>query len=70
VLRGELTVIWDLAAAINVGSWPVIMVLELGQVWDPGEDDGFWSRGIISSLCPFPAGGSMPVFRSRCLLER
>jgi len=31
VPRGELTVIWDLAAAINMGSWRGIMVLVLGQ---------------------------------------
>jgi hypothetical protein len=31
VPRGELAVIWDLAAAINAGSWRGIMVLELGQ---------------------------------------
>jgi hypothetical protein len=31
VPRGELAVIWDLAAAINVGSWRGITVLEIGQ---------------------------------------
>jgi hypothetical protein len=31
VPREELAVIWDLAVAINVGSWRGIMVLELGQ---------------------------------------
>jgi hypothetical protein len=41
---GELAVIWDLADAINVCSWRVIMVLELGQAWDPGEDDGSEAR--------------------------
>jgi hypothetical protein len=28
---GELAVIWELATAINAGSWRGIMVLELGQ---------------------------------------
>jgi hypothetical protein len=41
VPRGELAIIWDPAVAINVGLVAVIMVLELGQAWDPGEDDGF-----------------------------
>jgi len=31
VPRGELAVIWDLAVAINVGSWRGIMLVELGQ---------------------------------------
>jgi hypothetical protein len=31
VPRRELAVVWDLAAAINMGSWRGIMVLELGQ---------------------------------------
>jgi len=40
VPRGELAVIWDLAGDQR-GFVAVIMVLELGQAWDPGEDDGF-----------------------------
>ena len=35
-----LAVIWDLAAAINVGFVAVIMMLELWQAWDSGEHDG------------------------------
>jgi hypothetical protein len=31
VPRRELAVIWDLAAAINVGSWAGVIVLELRQ---------------------------------------
>jgi hypothetical protein len=31
VLRGELAAVWDLAVAIDVGSWRGIMVPGLGQ---------------------------------------
>ena len=39
VPRGELAVVWDLAAAINVGWWRH-SVLELGLRPRSGEDDG------------------------------
>jgi hypothetical protein len=39
VARGELAVIWDLAAAINGGFVAVIVVLELGQAYSELEAD-------------------------------
>jgi len=44
VPRGELAVVWDLAAAINVGWWRALGARIWAAAGDPDEDDGLWSR--------------------------
>jgi hypothetical protein len=37
---GELAVVWDLAAGINVGWWRALGARTWAAAGDPGEDDG------------------------------